>query len=152
MIALVQQHTDWVSNVVVTMKKYGDLRECLDPQEFNKALKREHFKLPSLDDILPNLSNAKLFSTVDIRYAYWHVLLDEESSLLTTLSTPSGRYRWLGMAFDCNVSSEIFQKKLFQCLDGLTGIHGVADDIMITGRGETGKNALVFVLVLGPST
>ena len=57
------------------MKNSGDLRVCLDPQEMNKAL-CEHFQLPTLDDILPNLSNAKLFSTVDIRSSYWHVLLD----------------------------------------------------------------------------
>ena len=55
------QSTDLVSNLVVTMKKSGG---CLDPQELNKALKREHFQLPTLDDILPNLSNAKRFSTV----------------------------------------------------------------------------------------
>ena len=49
-------------------------------------LKREHFQLPTLDDILPNLSSA-----------YWHVLLDEESSFLTTFSTPYGRYCWVRM-------------------------------------------------------
>ena len=75
------------------MKQSGDLRVCLAPPELNKALKREHFQLPTLDDML---YNAKLFSTADIRSAYWHVLLDEKSSLLTTFSTPYGRYRfWL---------------------------------------------------------
>ena len=113
MITPVQQPTDWVSNLVVTMKESGDLRVCLGQQELNKAFKREHFKLPTLDDILPSLSNSKLFSTVDIRSAYWHVLLDEESSPLTTLYTPYGRYRWVRMPFGCNVSSEIFQNKLF---------------------------------------
>ena len=118
-------------------------------------------QLPTLDDILPTLSNAKLFSTVDIRSAYLHVLLDKESSLLTTFSTHNtlegscgilnqnqnqnhyGRYCWVRMHFACNVSFEIFQKKLFQCLDGLTGIHCVTDDIIITGRGETEKETLV---------
>ena len=111
--------------MVVTIKTSGDLRVCLDPQELNKALKREHFQLHMLDDILQNLSNAKLFPTVDIRSAYWHVLLEEESSLLTAFSTPYGTYRWVRMPFGCNVSSQMFQKKLFQCLDGLTGIHYV---------------------------
>ena len=78
-ITPVQQPIDWISNVVVTMKKSGDLRVWLDPQELNKTLKREHFKLPTSDDILPNLSNTKLFSAVDIGSA-----LDEESSLHTT--------------------------------------------------------------------
>ena len=79
----------------------------------NKALKRE---LPMLDDILPILSNAKLFSTVDIHSAYRHILLGEEFILFTTFSTPYGR--WVCMPFGCNMSSEIFQNKLFQCLDG----------------------------------
>ena len=40
---------------------------------------------------------------------YWHVLLDEDRSLLTTFSTLRGIYR---MPFGCNVLSEIFQKKI----------------------------------------
>ena len=99
MITHVQQPTDWLVKLVVIMKKSGDLRVCLDLQEFNKALKRQHFQLPTFDDILTKLSNAKLFSTVDIRSAYWHVLLDEESCRLTTFSTPYGRYRWIRMFF-----------------------------------------------------
>ena len=89
--------------------------------------------------------NAKLFSIVDniIRSAYCPVLLDNESCLRTTFSTPYGGYRWVRMPSGCNVSLEIFQKKLFKCLDGLAGIHCVADDIMINGRGETEKDALV---------
>ena len=66
-ITPIQDPTDWVSNLVVTMKKNGDLRVCLDPQCLNKALKREHFRLPVLDDILSELSNAKLFSTLDVK-------------------------------------------------------------------------------------
>ena len=114
---------------------------CLDSQCLNKALNGEHFRLPVLDDILPELSNAKLFSTLDLKNAYWHVLLDDESSKLTTFSTPFGRYRWIRMSFGCNMSSEIFQTRLQQSLDGLDSVYCVADDIMITGNGSTEENA-----------
>jgi len=37
-IATVDQPTPWVSQIVVTEKKSGDLRICLDPKKLNKAL------------------------------------------------------------------------------------------------------------------
>ena len=104
-IAQVEEPTDWVSNVVVALKKNGDLRICIDPYALNKALKREIYQLPILDDILPELSKARAFSTIDLKSGYWHVSLDEASSLLTTFSTPYERYRWLRVPFGCNVSS-----------------------------------------------
>ena len=42
---------------------------------------------------------------------------------------------------DINVSSEIFQTRLQQSLDGLDGVYCVADDIMITGNGSTEEEA-----------
>ena len=87
-IAPVEKPTLWVSSVVVATKKSGALRVCIDPRPLNKALKRERYQLPILDDILPELAQAKVFSTVDLRSGYWHCALDEESSLLTTFATP----------------------------------------------------------------
>jgi hypothetical protein len=40
-IARVDKPTPWVSSVVVTMKKSGALRVCIDPKPLNAALKRE---------------------------------------------------------------------------------------------------------------
>ncbi|KAK7087943.1 hypothetical protein V1264_021931 [Littorina saxatilis] len=79
--------------MVVATKKSGSLRICIDPRPLNKALKREHYTLPVLEDILPKLAHARVFSKLDLSNAYWHVHLDEESSLLTTFQTPYGRYR-----------------------------------------------------------
>jgi hypothetical protein len=92
-IAPVEQPTPWVSSVVVTTKKSGALRVCIDPRPLNKALKRETYQMPVLDELLPGLAQAKVFSTVDLRSGFWHCVLDEHSSLLTTFSTPYGRYR-----------------------------------------------------------
>ena len=58
-IKLVDTPTDWVSNLVAFKKLNGKLRLCIDPKPLNKALKRNHYPLPVIDDLLPDLSIAK---------------------------------------------------------------------------------------------
>ena len=127
--------------MVVATKKSGALRICIDPRPLNAALKRERYQLPILVDILPELGQAKVFSTVDLRSGYWHCVLDEESSLLTTFATPFGRYRWCRLPFGLSVSSEIFQKRVNQALDGLEGVLDIVDDVLIYGYGDTEEQA-----------
>ena len=108
-------------------KKKGNIRICVDPQQLNKALKRQHYKMPTLDDILPNLNNAEIFNRFDVKEAFYHAKLDEDSSDLTTIITPFGRYRWKRLPFGLSVSSEIFQQRLNEALEGLPGCTNVAD-------------------------
>jgi hypothetical protein len=132
----VEEPTEWVSQMAITRKESdGSIRICIDPQPLNEALMREHFKLPTLEVVLPSLHNAKVFTTLDVKEAFWHVRLDTESSLLTTMITPFGRYRWTRLPFGLCVSSEIFQKQLCQALEGLDGVLCVADDIVVVGKG-----------------
>lgn len=83
-----------------------------------------------------------MFSKLDVREAFWHVRLDEQSSLLTTMITPYGRYRWVRLRFGLSVSSEIFQRKLNEALEGLEGTFTIADDIIIAGQGKPDEEAL----------
>ena len=129
----VDDPSDWVSQMSVTQKKSGDVRICIDPRPLNEALKREHYTLPVLDDILPCLTKATTFSICDLKDGYLHCPLDDESSKLTTFATPWGRYKWKRLPFGLKVSSEIFQKRLHQALDGLEGVRCVADDIIVWG-------------------
>ena len=131
-ITLVEEPTECVSQIVVAMKKSGALRVCIDPKPLNEALKRERYQIPVIDDLLPDLSEARVFSKVDLASAFWHLELNEESSKLTTFSTPYGRFRWLRLPFGLNVSSEIFRKRLNQELLGLEGVRYIADDILFT--------------------
>ncbi|KAG1661281.1 hypothetical protein GQR58_021516 [Nymphon striatum] len=91
--------TDWVSSLVIVKKPSGKIRLCIDPKPLNKALKRCHYPLPIIEDLLPELSRAKVFSKCDVKNGFWHVKLTEKSSYLTTFETPFGRYRWLKMPF-----------------------------------------------------
>ncbi|KAK3091320.1 hypothetical protein FSP39_018897 [Pinctada imbricata] len=132
----VTKPTKWVSQMAIVHKSNGKLRICIDPQALNSALQREHYNLPVFDDILPKLQNAKIFSKLDIKEAFWHVRLDESSSELTTMITPFGRYRWARLPFGLKVSSEIFQRKLNEALQDLEGTFPLVDDIIIAGCGD----------------
>ena len=94
-ITPVDELTEWVSQIVVAVKKSGELRVCIDPRPLNTILKRERYKIPVIDDLLPDLTDARVFTKVDLASAFWHLELDLESSMLTTFATPYGRYRWL---------------------------------------------------------
>ena len=136
-IAPVDQPTPWLSQLVLAEKKSGKLRVCIDPRELNKALQREHYIMPILEDTLHELRDSRVFSKADLSQGYWHIKLDDESSYLTTFQTCFGRYRWLRLPFGTNVSAEIFQKKLLEALEGLPGVICIADDIVIHGKKVT---------------
>ena len=46
----VTEPTDWCSAMVPVVKKTGAVRICVDLKQLNKAVRREHLMLPSLDD------------------------------------------------------------------------------------------------------
>ena len=92
-IIKVGEPTDLVTQVYVVKKRSGAAMVCIDPRPLNLALKREHAKLPVLDDILSRLGNSTRFAVCDLQQGYLHYELDDESSLLTTFATPFVRYR-----------------------------------------------------------
>ena len=135
-ICPIEEPTEWCNQISIQTKKDASLRVCIDPRPLNKVLQRELYPLPTMEEVLPEMSTARVLSKVDLQSGYWHCELDHESSLLTTIITPFGRYRWNRLPFGMNVSAEIFQRKLNQTLEGLDGVVCVADDIVVFGRDE----------------
>ena len=142
-IEQVDQPTDWVSSMLVVSKPSTEaegetkLRICLDPRELNLAIKREHFPMPTIEEIATRLNGAKLFSVFDARNGFWQVELDDESSSLTTFNTPFGRYRRKRMPFGINSAPEVWQRKMREHVEGLKGVEVIADDFVIVGFGNT---------------
>ena len=100
----------------------GDVRICLDSKRLNDAIIREHHYIQKLEDVLPQLSNAKVFSKLDARSGYWNVILDEELKFLTTFNSPFGRYSFKRLPFGVVSAQDIFQRKIDETYDGLPGI------------------------------
>ena len=100
----------WVNSLVVVEKpKTGNSRLCLDPRHVNKAIQqREHFHLPTIEDISTRLTGAKVFSTLDANHG-WHIPMDPASQQLTTFNTLLGRYCYTRMPFGVKSDQEEIQ-------------------------------------------
>ncbi|MEE8207995.1 MAG: RNase H-like domain-containing protein, partial [Nitrosomonadaceae bacterium] len=146
-ITEVHQHTEWVNSIVPVRKTDGSLRLCLDPKDLNRAIERNQWYSRTMDDILPELANSKYFTLNDATSGYWHVVLDLQSSLLTTFNTPWGKYRWLRLPFGLKVSSDVFQERLDKVLRLLPGILTIADDILTHGQSETEHDEHLLTLL-----
>lgn len=94
----VSEPTDWISNMVI-VKQSEKLRICIDPKPLNQALKRCHYIMPTLGDVLYKLLRARICMLVYARDTFFQCRLDEESSYTTTFWTPWGRKRWLKLPF-----------------------------------------------------
>ena len=114
-IKKIDKPTSWISSMVA-VNRAGKLRLCIDPKDLNKAIQRPKYQLPTIDEILPKLAGAKVFSVLDAKDGFYQVKLDEESSYLTTFWTPSGRYRYLRMPFGISSAPEEFQGRIHETL------------------------------------
>lgn len=97
--------------------------------------------MPTIDDVLPDLNDAKVFSTFNAKNGFWHVYMDEKSSYLTTFNTPYGHYRWERIPFWLSTAPEEFQRRQDQALEDLRGVRTVADDLLVFGEGKTMEEA-----------
>ena len=120
--------------VAAEKKNSNRLRICIDPQNLNAAIQREHYQLPTIEEITSRLASAKYFSKVDANSGYWQIPLDEESSYLTTFGTPFGGFRFLRLPFGLNCAQEVYHKRVHQMFDDMEGVETDIDDVLIFGR------------------
>ena len=144
----VTEPTDWVSSVAYSQKPNGRWRVCLDPKDLNRAVKRSHHHTPTLEEITHKLKGSTVFSKLDARHGYWSVILDEESSYLTTFNSPFGRFRFTRLPFGLCVSQDVFQQKMDFILEKCPGTVGIADDVAVHGSTEQEHDANLHNLMI----
>ena len=132
-LAMVNEPTNWVNSMVMTERQNGNVRICIDPKYLNMAIKREHFQIPSKEEILGEIARAKYFSRMNATAGLHQIELDEKSSLMTTFNSPFGRYRYLRLPMGICSALEIFHKTVYQCLEDLDGVCVYMDDIILSG-------------------
>lgn len=130
----VTEPSDWCAPMVPVVKRNKEqVRVCVDLKRLNKAVKRERYIMPTLEDIAPKLAGAKVFSTLDASCGFWQIPLDAASQKLTTFITPMGRFCFRRLPFGITSAPEIFQRQMSTLLRGHDGVVVVMDDILVYG-------------------
>ena len=128
--------TPWVSPLVVSPKKSGNVRLCVDMRRPNEAIRRERHPSPTLDDLIHILNGATVFSKLDLRSGYHQIPLAPESRHITTFATHEGLRRYRRLNFGTNSASEIFQNIISEQLRDIPGSFNISDDVIVFGKAQ----------------
>ncbi|MCO5582703.1 hypothetical protein L7F22_036602 [Adiantum nelumboides] len=104
------EDSEWVSPVVVTPKKNGKWRVCVDYKPLNAATKRDHFPLPFQDEILNEVAGYERYTVCDGYSGYFQIRIEEEDQKKTTFVTPWGCFAYRVMPFDLTNAPAAFQR------------------------------------------
>lgn len=114
-----------VNRLQIVEKPNGSLRLCIDPTYLNKAIVKEMYTIPTLEELVPKLSHKTYYSVFDIKDGFYHIQLNEVSSKYCSFNTIYGTYRFLRAPFGLKNIPEFFSKVSIQIFWGYIRCHNI---------------------------
>jgi hypothetical protein len=120
-------------------KSSGGYRICVDMRSLNNRLAESKWPLPSLAETLESLEGTTFFSCVDIRQAFFHMALEDESKPLTAFSALNRQWQFRRLPMGLKISPSVYQMAMKETLGNDLGKNCVVylDDVLVTGKTES---------------
>lgn len=129
----------WNFPLILVPKSDGSMRPVIDYRKLNEVTIPDRIPLPLIQDIIRNIGTENiLFSTLDIKSAFWQIELAENSKDYTAFSTPTGHYRFRRLPYGLSNSPLTYVRLMNHVLKGLVGksICCFMDDILVFSQTE----------------
>ena len=124
--------SNWASPTLNVLKQNGCVRICGDFSAIvNKFLNPVHTPLPTVDDVISQVGEAKYFSKIDLTNAFRQLPLTEVSKVLTTINTTDGLYSYNYLPFELCASPGIFQAFVTQIVAEIENVIVYQDDALV---------------------
>ena len=124
--------SDWIHPMVVSRKKNGKLRLCVDLRDLNRQVVAGVHPLLTAEELQDQL-RGNVFTVLDLQSAYHQLELEPASRQLTTFLTHQGLRRFTRVPFGLVSAGAAFQRLLDDLLNGIPGCVHYMDDIAVVG-------------------
>ena len=102
---------EWVSNLVPTTKKIGEIRLYVDLRNVNKVSLKDNYPLPKMDHILQRVVGSSRISILDGFSRYNQILVHPDDQEKTSFTTPWGTFMHIKIPFGLRNARETFQRE-----------------------------------------
>jgi hypothetical protein len=135
--------------VLFVKKPTGGLRFCIDFRTLNALTRKDRYPLPLIDETLARITNAKVFTKLDIRQAFHRIRMDPASEEYTTFRTRYGAYKCKVMPFGLTNGPATYQRYMNDVLFDYLDVFCTAylDDILIYSENELEHTAQVRLVL-----
>ena len=104
--------SEWVSNLVPTRKKTGEIRLCVDLIDVNKVSFKDNNPLPKMDHILQRIVGSSRISLLDGFSGYNQILVHPDDQEKTAFTTPWGTFIYIKIPFGRKNAGATFQRAM----------------------------------------
>ncbi|KAL0289040.1 UNVERIFIED_CONTAM: Transposon Ty3-G Gag-Pol polyprotein [Sesamum radiatum] len=104
------QYPEWLSNVVLVLKRGGKRRMCIDFRDLNKACPKDFYPLPRIDQLVDSTSGCELLSMMDVSQGYHQIMPALEDRKKLSFITSEGTFCYVAMPFGLKNAGATYQR------------------------------------------